>query len=168
MIVEILPTDAVGLEEIRKLFAEYGASLGSENIYYQSFDAELASLPGVYVPPGGGLWLAGEDGESAGCVAMRPLADGAGGELKRLYIRARFRGRRLGRALAETALARARQAGYRKVRLDTLPFMGEAISLYQALGFRPIAPYCYNPVPGAQFLELELETDSPAGRPPAG
>jgi putative acetyltransferase len=156
MIVEILSSDASGLNEIRTLFAEYGAALGHDNIFYQDFERELANLPGAYVAPSGGLWLASVESQSAGCVALRPLADGSGGELKRLYLRPGFRGRRLGRTLAETAIARAREAGYSRIRLDTLPFMTEAITLYRALGFQPIAPYTYNPVPGAMFMELCL------------
>jgi GNAT superfamily N-acetyltransferase len=168
MITEVFASDADGMAEVRQLFTEYADSLGPGSLCFQDFDRELAALPGAYVPPAGGLWLARVDGKAAGCIALRSLADGVGGELKRLYLRPGFRGRRVGRTLAETAIDRARSVGHRRLRLDTMPFMGEAISLYRSLGFRPIDPYCYNPVPGAVFMELELEAVSPGEPAPAG
>jgi putative acetyltransferase len=152
MIAEVLTADAANLEAVRTLFTEYAASLNID-LCFQAFDRELATLPGTYIPPAGGLWLAWHNGEVAGCAALRPLADDMA-EMKRLYVRPRYRGRHLGRFLAETAITRARNAGYRGVRLDTLPSMGEAIILYHTLGFRATEAYCYNPVPGAMFLEL--------------
>lgn len=142
------------LARVRELFEEYQRSLGV-SLCFQGFDAELAGLPGDYVPPRGGLWLASEAGGLAGCVALRPI-DGAAAELKRLYVRPAFRGRGLGRSLAQHAIAHARAAGYRELRLDTLPSMRGAQSLYAALGFRDIAPYNDNPVDGVRFMGLEL------------
>jgi ribosomal protein S18 acetylase RimI-like enzyme len=144
------------LLEARALIEEYAASLGID-LEFQGFDAELASLPGDYAPPGGRLLLARVDGQSAGCVAVRPLDAGLC-EMKRLYVRPLFRGRGLGRELAEAAVSAARAAGHRAMRLDTLATMGAAQGLYQELGFRPIAPYRHNPHPGTEFLELALRT----------
>jgi ribosomal protein S18 acetylase RimI-like enzyme len=145
--------------EARRLFEEYAASLGVD-LCFQGFEAELASLPGSYAPPAGRLLLATEDGRVAGCVALRPLA-GEQCEMKRLYVRPEFRGLGIGRVLVDRVISEAKEIGYRRMLLDTLPSMGPAISLYHQLGFRPIAPYRENPIDGALFLELVLQPEAP-------
>jgi len=139
---------------VRALFQEYADGLGVD-LCFQGFAAELAGLPGDYVAPGGGLWVAMVKDEIAGCVALRKI-DAERGEMKRLYVRPAFRGRRLGRALAEHVIAEAARIGYRQLCLDTLPAMGEAIGLYRSLGFVEIESYRLNPVAGALFFSREL------------
>ncbi len=138
------------METVRQLFREYQQHLGID-LCFQSFEEELASLPGKYV----GIWFAEVDGELAGVVALRPWAEGIG-EMKRLFVRPGFQGRGLGKALADTVVSASRQAGYRSLRLDTLPSMAAAVGMYRAMGFQDIEPYTVNPVPGALFLELAL------------
>jgi ribosomal protein S18 acetylase RimI-like enzyme len=143
------------IAEARELFLEYAQSLGF-SLCFQSFDKELAELPGDYAPPDGRLLLAEYNGDLAGCVALHKLEPGVC-EMKRLYLRPQFRGKGLGRNLAEHIAAEARHSGYQHMRLDTVePIMKDAVAMYRKLGFKEIAPYRENPIAGAMYMELKL------------
>ena len=145
----------VQIEQVRELFLEYANSLGF-SLCFQSFDKELADLPGDYAPPMGRLLLAEYEGIPVGCVALHPLEPGIC-EMKRLYLRPSYRGHGRGRQLAEAIISEARAIGYRSMRLDTVePVMKDAVALYRRLGFREIPPYRPNPQPGTLYMELEL------------
>jgi ribosomal protein S18 acetylase RimI-like enzyme len=143
------------IAQARELFLEYAQSLGF-SLCFQNFDKELADLPGDYAPPDGRLLLAEYEGKVAGCVALHRLGDNIC-EMKRLYLRPEFRGKRLGRALAEFVIAEARSVGYHRMRLDTVePSMGEAVAMYRKMGFQEIPPYRPNPIAGTIYMELKL------------
>lgn len=146
--------------QVRELFLEYAQSLGF-SLCFQNFDGEVSGLPGDYAPPEGRLLLAEYEGQLAGCVALHKLtlqnANDGICEMKRLYLRSQFRGKRLGRALTEHIIAEARQIGYQRMRLDTVePVMKDAVAMYRNLGFKEIAPYRTNPIAGALYMELQL------------
>lgn len=142
------------MDLVRELFREYQVGLNVD-LCFQSFDEELAGLPGRYAPPQGAILLAEEEGVIHGVVAMRAL-DPFTAEMKRLYVRPSAQGKGLGRALAEAIIASARRRGYSRLRLDTLPSMSSAIALYRRLGFVEIEPYTVNPIAGTLYLELPL------------
>jgi ribosomal protein S18 acetylase RimI-like enzyme len=145
----------VEIDQARELFREYEVWLNLD-LCFQNFEKELAELPGAYAPPTGRLLLAFADNKLAGCVALRKMTDEVC-EMKRLFLRPEFHGKGLGRKLAQRIIDEARAIGYQRMRLDTLSEqMGSAIGLYRALGFKEIAPYYENPVPGALFMELTL------------
>jgi ribosomal protein S18 acetylase RimI-like enzyme len=143
------------IAHVRRLFRAYGDWL-EVDLCFQGFEWELAELPGCYGPPAGRLLIARVGGEVVGCVALRPLEAGVC-EMKRLWVEPGFAGYGIGRALAEAIITAARQIGYTRIRLDTLPArMPAAQHLYVTLGFREIPPYYHNPLAGVVMLELEL------------
>jgi putative acetyltransferase len=165
--------DEMGL--VRELFVEYAQSLGFD-LGFQGFEEEVATLPGKYARPMGRLLLALCGEEPAGCVGLRPF-DARRCEMKRLYVRPAYRGRGIGEALLGRFLKEARgieaaegdlgsdignNPRYRSVVLDTIePLMLRAVAMYKKAGFREIPPYRPNPLRGAVYLELAL--DSPSG-----
>ena len=153
MTTVIRPCDDIPLA--RQLFREYAAALGVD-LKFQSFEAELAGLPGDYAPPAGRLLVAWFEGTPDGCVALRPLQKDIC-EMKRLWVRPASSGRGIGRRLAETVIAQAREIGYHTMRLDTLARLVPALNLYRSLGFQPVPPYTHNPLEGALFMELRLD-----------
>jgi len=155
------PRSPADNEAIRTLMREYAESLGF-SLAYQDFETELADFPGKYAPPDGALLLATVGGEPAGAVALRKL-DATTCEMKRLYVKPAFRGRRtadgrsIGRALAEDIVAVGRHRGYRRLRLDTIGGkMLQALSLYRSMGFVEIPPYYASPIPDTAYMELVL------------
>lgn len=143
------------MEHIRVLFVEYQEWL-EVDLCFQGFDKEISTLPGAYGPPGGRLLLARDGDAIAGGVGFRPLSPGAC-EMKRLYVRPPWRGRGLGRRLAQAVIDDAAAAGYGRMCLDTLPRLAAAIGLYRSLGFVDTQAYYENPLDGVTYMALSLE-----------
>lgn len=142
------------IEAVRQLFLEYQDDIGID-LCFQNFREEVETLPGSYSRPAGRLLLAADGAGIVGCIGLRPLP-GSDCEMKRLYVRPQVRGRAVGRLLATSLLDEARNAGYRRVLLDTLPSMQAARALYRTLGFTEVAPYCQNPIAGVLYYGLAL------------
>jgi GNAT superfamily N-acetyltransferase len=148
-------TTATDMALARALFAEYARWL-KVDLCFQGFDEELRTLPGAYAPPRGRLLLAGFGADAFACIALRPLAQPAVGEIKRLYVQPAQRGEGWGRRLVAALLAEARAIGYEELKLDTLDWMNAARALYEETGFRACAPYYANPLPGVVYMSLRL------------
>lgn len=146
--------DLENLENVKILFTEYSNSLNID-LCFQDFNNELKTLPGKYEKPSGSLILAFVDENLAGCVALKKLEDKVC-ELKRLYVRDKFRGLKIGKILLEEIVEEAKKIGYTYMRLDTLPSMKSAQGLYEKIGFYDLDPYTYNPIEGARYMELKL------------
>lgn len=143
------------LKEIRRLFQDYQRELGID-LCFQGFQEELDALPGKYAAPTGALFLLRVGNQPGGCVAIRPTDVAGTCELKRLYVAPEYRGTGLGRVLMEEALAKGRELGYDKMRLDTLARLEPANAMYAAYGFAKIPPYNPNPEPDVLYFERTL------------
>jgi GNAT superfamily N-acetyltransferase len=150
---------------VHTLFAEYAASLDFD-LDFQDFQTEISRLPGDYAAPEGCLLLALADRTPINCIALRKWSRDTC-EMKRLYVREIFRGRGVGRLLVQALIDNALRIGYRRIRLDTVPAMQAARRLYRSLGFAEIDAYRYNPIPGAEYMELTVEDRSGAAAPKA-
>ncbi|TXG88231.1 MAG: carbonate dehydratase [Rhodocyclaceae bacterium] len=143
------------LDNVRQFFRNYAGWLGVD-LSFQGFAEEMASLPGCYSPPQGRLWCAELDGKPVGCVGIRPFSDGVC-EMKRLYVEPEARGHGAGHALALAGIRAAKELGYRRILLDTMPAMRMAVKLYRELGFKEAPAYYNTPIEGTIFLSLDLE-----------
>lgn len=143
------------LDAVRDLIQEYETLLRSHH-HEASLEGEIRMLPEPYVPPDGLCLLIRHNGRPAGCVVLRKLEPGVC-ELRRLYVRKEFRGLGLGRKLTEYLCDEARQLGYKKMRLLSMPFMAEAMGIYLSLGFVEIEPYRKTTAPGPKYMEADLD-----------
>ena len=151
-------SDGASLAEARDLIAAFGDT-SPVDLGFQALETELATLPGPYAPPSGGLLLVRVSDQAVGCCAFRaaPPCDYANAaEVKRLFVQKQFRGLGLGRQLIEQCITAAAVAGYDCLLLDTLDEMESARALYTDLGFQEIPPYYHNPIAGAHYLKVDL------------
>ena len=142
------------LVQARTLFRQYAETRRNDPALVE-FPEEIKNLPGEYGPPDGCIMLAHYRGNPAGCVALHKIADGIC-EMKRLYVSPLYRGNGIGKSLVEAVLSRARELGYSRMRLDSIPGMETAQALYESVGFYDIDAYRNNPNRGTKYYEIEL------------
>lgn len=146
------PTD---LNAVLDLYREYIAST-SVDLAFQGNDEEFNNLSEKYSSDESKIFLATINKKPVGCAAFRKVDDNTC-EMKRVYVRPTARGSKLGAKLVERVLQEATESGYKKICLDVLPEFKAALALYQSYGFVQHPPVTNNPVPGTQFLGLDLE-----------
>jgi putative acetyltransferase len=149
-------------DEAKQLFIEYKNTLNFD-LCFQKFDEEISDLPAQYSEPTGCIILCIENDNPIGCVGLRKFKEGVC-EMKRLYLRPEARGKGIGRVLANKIVDKAKELGYKKMQLDTIETMKEAIALYKSMGFKEIKPYRYNPLDKVIYMELEFEQKLEPGR----
>ena len=148
-------------EEMVALFTEYTAMLVQLEPPFQAYldlqhyEDEVRDLTVKYGLPDGRLYLARIDGEAVGCIALRKL-DESRCELKRLYVRPKFRNRHIATTLIDRILSDARSIGYQHLLLDTMPGLTDAIRMYRNLGFKDIPRYNDSPLDTTIYMGLEL------------
>ena len=148
-------------EEIKLLFSEYtdilieGDPSFKEYLEIQNYDDELKHLEKKYGLPYGRLYLVYYNNEVAGCIGLKKI-DKKNCEMKRLYVRPKFRGKQIGEQLIEKIIKAAKEIGYSYMLLDTLPFLKGAIYLYKKYGFYEIASYNNSPMDTSIYMKLDL------------
>ncbi|HIX68081.1 MAG TPA: GNAT family N-acetyltransferase [Candidatus Anaerostipes excrementavium] len=148
-------------EEINILFSEYINMLITNDESFQkyldiqNYDEEVKHLESKYGMSDGRLYLAYCDEGLAGCIGLRKI-DNQNCEMKRLYVRPQFRGKKLGSILIEKIIGDAREIGYSYMLLDTLPFLQSAIHMYKKFGFYEIESYNNSPMDTSIYMKLDL------------
>ena len=158
--IQLLPAYDHG-ETVCGLIREYLDALVEEQpnfreyLMQQNYEQELLHPEEKYGMPEGRLYLLLADDQPAGCIGLRKL-DRESCEIKRLYVRPQYRNHGLAELLVQQILDDARQIGYRRILLDTFPFLQTAIRLYRRHGFYEIPSYNGTPMKELVYLRLDL------------
>ncbi|RJQ68765.1 GNAT family N-acetyltransferase [Pseudonocardiaceae bacterium YIM PH 21723] len=142
------------------LCAEAVAELGRR---YQGEGDTSPIEPGEFNPPNGLFLVSYVDGQAAGCVGWRRLRDGVA-EMKRLYVRDRFRGLGLARKLLSELETRVLGSGCHRIQLETGTEQPESMRLYESCGYEAIEPYgYYKDSPLSRCFAKDLRVITPVG-----
>lgn len=125
------------LDEVRTLFKEYAEWMNYE-LCFDSFEKEMADLPGEYAPPDGALLVAVVDGKIAGCIALRKYGDKTC-EMKRLWVKKEYRNLKIGYQLINETIKIAKSSNYKEMVLETTEIMEKALSIYKRFGFKVVS-----------------------------
>ena len=138
-----------------ELFKKYAQDIRVD-LSFQNFDQEILEIKTQYSRPDGILIIVQQHAYlPLGSFGIRKLTDEIC-ELKRMYITKEARGKGLGNIMMIHALQLGQELNYPKMRLDTLPTMSAAITLYEKHGFYEIEAYRYNPIEGTKYFEIDL------------
>jgi putative acetyltransferase len=101
------------------------------------FDPTTDHLYEVFTAPGSCYFIAEEDGVILGGSGIYPTSNLPEGtcELVKLYLSAASRGKGIGKLLVQKCFEAAKEMGYTKVYLETLPELNIAVPMYEKLGF---------------------------------
>ena len=132
------------INQVRNLIIEYTQML-NRDLSFQNIDDELKDPSKKYTAPVGELLVAIENDEVVGMIAYHKHS-ATRCEMKRLYVKPKYRGMKLGEQLIQKLIELAIQSGYTEMVLDTLLPLQSAIYLYQKLGFQQCEPYYNNPM----------------------
>lgn len=150
------------IKEIKELVLEYTEMVANNDpsfktyLQVQNFDYELEHLVDKYGLPDGRLYVAKVNNEVAGCIALKNI-DNERCEMKRLYIKPKFRGKKIANKLVQTIIDDSKKIGYKIMLLDTFPFLEDAIQLYKKFGFYEIEQYNNSPMENCIYMRLDLD-----------
>ena len=119
---------------VKDTLAEFGAN-HPNTVYY---DPTTDALFEVFQTPGSKYFLAEIDGEMVGGGGIYPTdgLDSDTCELVKMYLLPQARGHGLGRMLIEKCIDAAREIGYKKIYLETMPELKQALKVYEKFGFK--------------------------------
>ena len=127
------------LEYLTWTIAQTKQVLG-EDVDVEVMLANSMSKLDSYMPPDGQLLLASLEGIPVGVVFLKKLREDAC-EVKRMYVRPGYRGKKIGYKLLDQLIINAKNAGYQSILLDSGRFMSQAHALYRSVGFKDIERY---------------------------
>ena len=148
MEIQIFQYKESQLEKIRLILIEYLTFIANEAIkppWERNVDVEhevdftMNNLD-KFAEPDGRLLLVEVDGQIAGTISLRKIREDCG-EIKRMYIKPEFRGKKLGNLMIEKVINISEENGFSKLFLDTGLFMSSAVSLYKKFGFKETDSY---------------------------
>ena len=140
------------IDEVLELFKEYKNELNVD-VSFQPSDEMEAKVTKVYDE----IYVALVDDKVAGCIAFHKMANKTDCEIKRLFVREKFRGLHIGKLLLQHAIDEVKKLNYNAIYLDTLTTLKPACRMYESFGFEKIDAYYHNPLPDVCYYRLKLK-----------
>ena len=145
-IVEFEPHHAAAFKALNEAWI-------SKHFTIEPKDREVLGDPhGKIIAKGGRIFMALQDGQAVGCVALLKMADG-GYEVAKMTVSEALRGSGLGRRLMERCIEAGAEDGVPRLYLETNSSLAPALALYRATGFCDLAPAQTEYVRADVFME---------------